>query len=87
MKLRIRWKAVPVAAGVLVGVLADPEAVGAISKALPSKAAHWLLAASAIAAVFFPAAVTKHPPREPDDTAEKPPRRLNQFRDPDGPGV
>lgn len=60
-KIRIRWKAAIPAAGVLVGVLADPGAVGAISNALPSRAAHVLLAASALVTIFAPAIVTNRP--------------------------
>lgn len=60
-KIRIRWKAVVPAAGILVGVLADPDAVGAIAGALPPKVAHWLLIASGVAAIFSPAAATNRP--------------------------
>lgn len=67
MKFRIRWKAVPVAAGVVIGVLADPDAVGAITNVVPSHIGHWILAASAIAAVLQPAVATKHPPKEQTD--------------------
>lgn len=67
MKIRIRWKAVPVAAGVVVGVLADPNVIGSLSPYLPPKYAHTLLALSAIAAVMQPAVATKHPPREEEE--------------------
>jgi hypothetical protein len=72
-KIRIRWKAVVPAAGILVGVLADPDAVGAIAGALPPKVAHGLLVASAIAAIFAPAAATNRPKSSP---ASEPPEDL-----------
>lgn len=63
--VRIRWKAVIPAAGVLVGVLTDPNAIGALAGALPTKAAHILLAVSAIATIFTPAVATNRPPSDP----------------------
>lgn len=67
MRIRIRWKAAIPAAGLLVGVLADPHAVGTIASVLPDHASHVLLAISAIAAIFCPAIATNHP-HAPDST-------------------
>lgn len=64
MKIRVRWKAVPVAVGVVLGVLADPNVIGALTKVVPPGVGHWLLAAAAVAAVLQPAVATKHPPRD-----------------------
>lgn len=62
--IRIRWKAALPAVGIIVGVLTDPDAVGVIAGALPARAAHILLAVSAIAAIFTPAAATNRAPSE-----------------------
>lgn len=75
--VRIRWKAVIPAAGVLVGVLTDPNAVGAIAGALPSRAAHILLAVSAIAAIFTPAVATNRPPSQPQSPSPNAQNDLN----------
>lgn len=72
-KVRIRWKAAIPAVGVLFGVLTDPNAIGAISGALPPKAAHILLAVSALAAIFTPAVATdRHPAAKMTDDPTPP---------------
>lgn len=64
-KVRIRWKAAIPAAGVIAGVLTDPNAIGALAGALPTKAAHVLLAVSALATIFTPAVATNRAPSTP----------------------
>lgn len=64
--VRIRWKAaLPAFMGILIGVFTDKHAVGVLAGALPENLAHYVLVASAIAAVFAPAAATNRPPSEP----------------------
>lgn len=64
--MRIRWKAALPAAGVVMGVLGSPQVLAL----LPDKWAQGVLAVSAIAAIFTPAAVTNRPPSDPNTTGQ-----------------
>lgn len=56
--MRIRWKAIAPAVGILGGILASPQLLAV----LPDKWSHVVIGLSAIAAVFTPAVVTDKPP-------------------------
>lgn len=58
--LRVRWKAVLPAVGVVGGILASPQVLAI----LPDKWAHAAIAVGALAAIFTPAAVTNKPPSD-----------------------
>jgi hypothetical protein len=59
--LRIRWKAVIPAVGIVIGVLSDPSVLAL----LPQNWAHVIVAISAIAAIFTPAVATNRPSSSP----------------------
>lgn len=61
--MRIRWKALAPAVGVIGGILASPQVLAV----LPDKWAHVVIGLSAVAAVFAPAVVTNRPPSNPAD--------------------
>jgi hypothetical protein len=60
--LRIRWKAIVPAVGVVVGVATSPQVLAT----LPDKWSHTILALSALAAIFTPAVATNRPPSTPE---------------------
>lgn len=60
--MRIRWKALAPAVGVVIGIATSPQ----VTAALPQKWSTVILALSAIAAVFTPAVATPHPPHDQD---------------------
>lgn len=60
--MRIRWKSIVPAIGVVTGIVTSP----AVLAALPEKWSNAILGISAVAAVFFPAIATPHPPRDQD---------------------
>lgn len=62
--LRIRWKAVVPAVGVVAGVLASPQVLAV----LPDKWSHVVIGISALATIFSPAVVTNKPPSDSTPT-------------------